>query len=108
MTCKAQLKLILEKREGRSRAITSRELSFLTGQPDRKIRILIEKLISEGLPVISATERPAGYFIPTSLDEAKQYTQSLRSRAVEIFLRRKRVIKNTALYLKPAEQGKLL
>jgi len=89
-------------------AITARELSYLTNHPDRKIRLVIEELIEDGLPVVSATESPAGYFIPISLEEARQYTQSLRSRAVEIFLRRKRVIKNTALYLKPAEQARLI
>jgi len=64
-------------------AITARELSHLTGQPDRKIRLVIEELIEDGLLVVSATEGPAVYFIPISLEEA-------RSRAVEILLRRER------------------
>ena len=80
----------------------------MTGHEDRRVRLTIEELIEEGLPVISATDFPPGYFIPLSLDEARLYTQSLRSRAVEIFLRRRKVLKNTALHLKPASQGKLL
>ena len=45
---KQQLKGILERHEGRARAITSRELSQLTGEPDRKVRLVIRELISEG------------------------------------------------------------
>ena len=102
------IKGILVRHEGRGRAITARELCGLVGLPDRQLRLYIDELIDEGLPVISATEQPAGYFIPLSLDEARQYTCSLRSRAIEIFLRRRKVMKNAALYLKPASQGRLI
>ena len=102
------LRVILSRHEGRSQAITSRELSHMLGEDDRAIRLAIEDLIDDGLPIVSATEPPAGYFVPLTLDEAREYTQSLRSRAVQIFLRRRKVIRNAALYLKPAMQGKLL
>lgn len=105
---KTRLEAILTNRFGRHSAITSRELSSITLQPDRAIRLAIEDLIRDGLPIVSATEHPAGYFIPSSIEEAREYTQSLRSRAVQIFLRRKKVIRNTALYLKPANQGRLI
>jgi hypothetical protein len=105
---KQQLKSILERHEGREMAISSRELSRLMGEEDRAIRLTIEDLIEEGLPVVSTTESPAGYFIPLSLDEAKEYTRSLRSRAVRIFLRSRKVKQNASLYLKPASQGRLL
>ena len=108
MDTKRELKLILERHEGRDRAITSRELSQLVGIPDREIRLTIEELINDGLPVVSATEYPAGYFLPMTIEEAREYTQSLRSRSIQIFLRRRKVIKNTEEYLRPAVQGKLL
>jgi len=106
---KAQVKDILQRHEGRSRAITGKELARMLGyRDDRKIRQIIEELLDDGLPIISTTEAPGGYFIPTSLGEAQRYTQSLQSRATLIFLRRKKVITNTALYLKPATQVRLL
>jgi len=80
----------------------------MLGEDDRAIRLAIEDLIDDGLPIVSATEPPAGYFVPLTLDEAREYTQSLRSRAVQIFLRRRKVIRNAALYLKPAVQGRLM
>ena len=106
---KIRLRSILLMHEGKARAITGRELATMVGhRDDRQVRLVIRELISEGLPVISRTESPGGYFIPTSLEEAKQCTESLRSRSIQIFLRRREIIKNTALYLKPASQGKLL
>jgi hypothetical protein len=106
---KAHLKSILLRHEGRPRAITGRELAAIVGhRDDRRVRLVIRDLITDGLPVVSNTESPGGYFIPTSIEEAKHCTESLRSRSIEIFLRRKQLIRNTALYLKPALQGKLL
>ena len=102
------LKRILENHNGRAQAIASRLLTELTGAPDRSIRMAIEDLITDGLPVVSATDAPAGYFIPANMDEAREYTKSLCSRAVVIFLRRKRVIKNAGRYLAPASQGRLI
>jgi len=105
---KSHLKSILERHEGKARAITAGQLSAMSGAPDRSVRLAIRELIDEGMPIISSTEIPSGYFIPTSLEEAKHCTTSLRSRAIEIFLRRRQLIRNTALYLKPASQEKLL
>lgn len=105
---KAYLKTTLLRHEGKSRAITGKELAGMVGhRDDRKVRLVIRELISEGLPVASSTEKPFGYFIPVSIEEAKQCTESLRSRSIEIFLRRRELIRNTALYLKPAIQSKL-
>ena len=105
---KKQLKGILLRHEGRSQAIKARELAEIVQSDERKVRLIIRVLITEGLPIISSTEQPGGYFIPTSLEETKHCTASLRSRAIEIFLRRKQLIRNTALYLKPASQGEFL
>ncbi len=105
---KVGLRGILARHEGRAMAITAACLSESTGHPDRAVRLAIEELIDDGFPVVSTTDPPAGYFVPVSIDEARQYTQSLRSRAVMIFLRRRKVIRNTAMYLRPAVQERLL
>ena len=105
---KAQLEGILTHHRGRSMAITGHELVSLTGEENRAIRLALEDLISDGLPIVSATEAPAGYFLATSREEAIESTAYLRSHAVMTFLRRKKIIKNTATYIKPILQGKLL
>ena len=107
---KTEFRHILERHIGRSSAITGESLSRQVGQRNRQMRAMLEELIDEGLPIVSTSEPPAGYFIPTSLAEAKEYTESLRTRAVLLFLRRRKVLKNTGLYLTagPAAQGRLL
>lgn len=105
---KTELRHILERHIGRDSAITGESLARMVGQRNRQVRQVLEDLIDDGLPVLSTSEPPAGYFIAESLSEAREYTESLRSRALVLFLRRRKVIKNTALYLGPASQGRLL
>lgn len=105
---KVQLRRILERHEGRVMAITARELSEITGQPDRAVRLAILEFIYEGLPVISATEKPAGYFIPSSKAEWLEYDKQMKNRITEDCKRKAQVRKNAALYFKPAEQVRLL
>jgi len=104
---KTELKSILQRHEGRQQAITSRGLSTLTGYPDRRVRLVIEELITEGLPVASITEAPAGYFVATSVEEVKECTETLKSRAVHIFRRRQKLIRNVT-NIKPLVQGRLM
>ncbi len=106
---KAQLKAILQHRVGRDNVIGAGDLAERFGyQDDRPIRRAIENLIDDNFPVCSVTERPAGYFFPASVEEARLYSKSLQKRAVRIFLRRRFIIKNTALYYAPGEQGRLV
>ena len=105
---KSQLKRILERHEGRSMAITSRELSTALQIDERRIRLAIRELITEGLPVASSTESPAGYFLVGNWGEAYQYARSVRNRLIEDAVRRRDFMRSAALYLKPAEQVKLL
>ena len=105
---KQQLKGILERHEGRASAITSRVLSQLTGEPDRKVRLVIRELISEGLPVASSTESPAGYFLATTRKEAEGYAQSIRGRLIEDALRRRDFRRAADMHLTPASQGRLV
>ena len=105
---KSQLKAILERHEGRSQAIPSRELTAITGAEDRKVRLIIRELIKEGLPVASSTETPAGYFLCSSWEEARSYANSIKNRLIEDALRRRDFRRSADLYLKPAEQGRLI
>ena len=62
---KPRLKGILSNRQGRARAITRRELrDTLEYQNDRQLRLLIAEIRAEGLPVLFATNKPAGYYVP--------------------------------------------
>lgn len=105
---KTQLKRILESHEGRVHAITARELSVNTQRPDRAVRLSILELIWEGLPVLSATEPPAGYYLPKTKAEWLEYDHQLKNRIIEDAKRKAQVKKNVALYFLPAKQGKLL
>ena len=106
---KSQLKRILERHEGRSRAITGRELAqLLEHQDDRRIRQVIRELIAEGVPIASSTETPAGYFLVNNRQEAERYAEGEKSRLIEIALRRRDFRRGAALHLAPAEQGRLI
>ena len=106
---KSRLKNILKHHEGRGRAITGKELAGMLGQrDDRKVRLVIRELIAEGLPVISATESPAGYYLAASINEVREYADGLRSRLIEDARRRRDVLIAGNRYLTPAEQGRLI
>lgn len=106
---KSQVKGILEQHVGRDQAIPGRELARLLGQrDDRKIRLIIRELIAEGLPIVSATDQPAGYFLPLNWQEVRACIEANRSRLIED-AKRIRDLKHAAeLYLAPAQQGALL
>lgn len=81
---KDRLLNILQQHQGRENAITGRELARLLNQgDDRKIRLLIRELITEGVPIASATEAPAGYFIAKTFKEAEDYRQQIKGRLIE-------------------------
>lgn len=106
---KSQLKQILKRHEGRDKAITAKELAFMLGQKDdRKIRLIIRELISEGMPIASSTESPQGYFIITNHAEAERYAEGEKSRLIEIAIRRRDFRRAASLYLAPAQQGRLI
>ena len=107
MPLKDQLKAILSRHEGRSQAITSRELSGVTGQPDRTIRLAIRELRREKFPILSSTEFPAGYYLPNNRGELGECLSSLRSRLIEDAKTRRDIKVGGDCYLTPAEQLKL-
>jgi len=105
---KAELRRILERHEGRDRAVTGMELARMLGQrDDRGIRQVIRELIAEGLPVASTTGNPPGYFIPVSYEEARQYADSIKGRLIEDALRRRDFRRAADCHLRPATQRRL-
>ena len=108
MPLKDQLKAILSRHEGRLQAITSRELSGVTGQPDRTIRLAIGELLDEGVPICASTQPPAGYFLVSNLQEKADYEKTMKSRIIGDAHRLKMFKHSAALYLKPAEQVRLI
>lgn len=105
---KTELRHILERHQGRHRAITGLELAKMLGQrDDRKIRLIILELIENGLPVASTTKQPAGYFIPISYQEAREYEATLKSRLINDALRRRDFRRAADCHLRPVEQGRL-
>ena len=106
---KPRLKFILEHHQGRSSAITRRELRrILDYHDDRKMRLIKDELVKEGLPVLSFTNPPAGYCLPTNWKELSDGLEVLRSYIVDLCILRANLKKAGALYLKPAKQGKLI
>jgi len=106
---KHQLQAILLKHQGHHRAITGRELAQMLGElNDRFIRLAIRKLITGGLPIASSNESPAGYFLVATWEEARHYADSIKGRLIEDAIRRRDFNRSAALYLKAAEQRRLI
>lgn len=106
---KLRLKGVLLRHEGKNRAITGRELATIVGhRDDRQVRLAIRELITDGLPVASSTESPAGYFIVATRQEAENYAASIRSRLIEDALRRRDFRRAADMHLTPAKQGILI
>jgi len=106
---KHELRLIISRHVGRDKAISADTLAeIFCYRDDRPVRKAIEELIDDGFPVCSVTEPPPGYFFPASIEEARAYSKSLQKRAVNIFLRRRHIIRNTARFYERARQEALL
>jgi len=106
---KPRLKGILSNRQGRARAITRREIKNMLGyQNDRKLRLIIAELRSEGLPVLFSTSKPAGYYVPATWDELRAGLDSFRSYIVDLCVQRARIKKAGELSLYSSKQGVLL
>lgn len=92
---------------GENRAITAKELTRYTGKDDRAIRIEIRGLIAQGIPVASNLRPPYGYYIASTIQEAKDYMQQLRNRLIED-ARRHRDFRLAARSILHSEQLKLI
>lgn len=105
---KRELRNILERHIGRDSAITGESLARMVGQRNRQVRAMLEELIEDGLPIVSTSEPPAGYFIATSHKEAEEHTESLYTRAMSLLHRQKKAVDNVELYWGENRQGRLL
>jgi len=87
-TLKADVRSLL--RYGKENARKGKDFARLLGfKDDRLVRLVIRELIEEGLPVASSVTPPLGYFIASSLDEARDYMKVLKSRLVQDAYRRR-------------------
>ena len=96
---------------GRKQALTGKHLAYMVesdpdGQ-DRYLRLLIRDLIDSGLPIASATAKPAGFFIAINREEAEQYCTDMVARIKEDAARL-RAFKRAARHLFKPEQLHLI
>ena len=72
---KEALRKILENHQGRDNTIARKELwrifGITTESEDRKMRDEISQLRKEGFPIMFATSKPSGYYLPASLKEVE-------------------------------------
>ena len=106
---KSRLKGILSNRRGRGKAITRRELrNTLDYQNDRQLRLIIAELGYEGLPILFATGRPAGYYVPATWEELRAGLDSFKSYIIDLCVQRAKIKKAGELSLYSGKQGSLL
>jgi len=53
------------------------------GITDRSVRVAIRELRREGYPILSTPHKPGGYFIPFTHEEAKEWRERMRKKAVK-------------------------
>ena len=71
-------------RIGRANAITGKDIAHALGQQDdRKIRLVIQELIGEGVPIASSVSEPMGFYIVANEHEAADYIRVLKERIRE-------------------------
>jgi hypothetical protein len=70
---------------GRNNALTKKSLAHLAGITPREFEKIVHMLRKEDHPIISVTEAPAGYFLPTTEQEARQYLGHFVSRIRNIY-----------------------
>lgn len=104
----SHLLTILQLHRGKDRAITGKDLAQILGETDdRMVRKEIRELIAEGHPIASSTEKPYGYFMADTPEEAEKYLGQLKGRLVEDAYRR-RDFKKAAKALNKEKQLALL
>ena len=104
----SHLKHILERHIGKYRAITAKELTGITGVPDRAIRLAIRELIARNVPIASSVTPPYGYYLISNHTEAREYAESIKGRLIEDAMRRRDFNRAASFHLQPAQQGRLI
>lgn len=75
---------VLKERKGREFAITAKQLGSIIGMSEREVRAEVSNLRRRGYPIASATRPPYGFFVPVSVEEARECQAQLYSRMREI------------------------
>ena len=71
---------------GKSHAISGNLLSEILGERNtRHIRLAIQELIEDGIPICGSAKKPAGYFIAETREECKENLELLRSYGKMLF-----------------------
>jgi biotin operon repressor len=71
---------------GKGNAIPGKLLAQRLGERDtRQIRLTIQELIEDGIPIIGATKPPYGYFIAETPQECTECLKQLRGYGVMLF-----------------------
>ena len=74
--------------KGRDHAIKRKELSWITGMPDRKVRKEIEDARRNGIVILNDGD---GYYITDDLDDMYRYYLRETARAMSILETRKNI-----------------
>lgn len=84
----ASVSSILAVHRGESNAITIADLTLRAGLPNRRAteQLLELRFADFPFPLVSSS---AGYYVPAKAEEVNHYLNSLQSRAVCIFLRKR-------------------
>ena len=69
---------------GAEYAISRRQLSVITGIPDRQLRRQIAQERRAGVLILSSIESNGGYYRAASREELQRYVRSMQSRSKEI------------------------
>lgn len=75
---------VIEGARGRDKAITASHLAAVTRLSNRTVRAVVAELRRQGYPIASAVNPPYGYYLPASLEEARECQAQLWSRVGEV------------------------
>jgi predicted DNA-binding transcriptional regulator YafY len=73
---------LLDNHIGRRRAVRVPSLAAALGFRERELQHLVRSLRMQGARIASTASRPAGYYIPETVEEAEEYKREQYSKAL--------------------------
>jgi predicted DNA-binding transcriptional regulator YafY len=73
---------LLDHHQGRAKAIKVPRLADDLGIRDRELQHIVRSLRMHGARIASTSSRPAGYYIPETVEEAEEYKREQYSKAL--------------------------
>jgi predicted DNA-binding transcriptional regulator YafY len=73
---------LLDHHIGRRRAVRVPSLASALGFRERELQHLVRSLRMQGARIASTAARPAGYYIPETVEEAEEYKREQYSKAL--------------------------